>query len=465
MRRRANTNTTSALPPRPASKFVPASVYSHVSTYRSSQLELQLYSPSLKVHDDGRGPVAVFSGHDQVGGRVCLDADAYHTGRLSISIEGAFSYRVTKPYEDPWAPTSDPQKHIFLSSMTSISVSNSEASSPRSVFREAFVRRRPSVSAISFVSSSTERSHSFTFSLPQSVRPGEEMPPSFLSTKDPSEPDYFDITYKIIVDWEPQDPFDTPSHLEIPFLMQPDDFQCVDASTTASGSWLEMPLKADRPIPVRCAMTLPTSVTFSRSSSIPYFVVFTTTPRSPEMAKEIAADATISVSLIRQLNINDHASLPPTPPLTPTSEESEPSALKPPTRLLRRVAKSHPRFRDFPRPRRISEGAVPFTRDKPLPEIPLSPMLTTFSDMRTVSNDMCIGFPKRPRQQCDTNKSHPSLETIAALPDGLHKTRIPLDMDLLPCIDWGGISVKYYLDVSVLIGADDFRARVPIRIF
>ncbi len=40
------------------------------------------------------------------------------------------------------------------------------------------------------------------------------------------------------------------------------------------------------------------------------------------------------------------------------------------------------------------------------------------------------------------NKSHPSLETIASLPDGLHKTRIPLNRDMVPGIDWGGISVK-----------------------
>lgn len=101
-------------------------------------------------------------------------------------------------------------------------------------------------------------------------------------------------------------------------------------------------------------------------------------------------------------------------------------------------------------------------------------------------NDMCIGFPKRPRQQSN-KQSHPSLETIATLPDGLHKARIQLNKDMLPCIDWAGVSVKvclfsvrspldganldfiicsqYYLDVSVLFGPDELRARIPIRIF
>ncbi|KAF8966571.1 hypothetical protein BDZ97DRAFT_1657490 [Flammula alnicola] len=460
MRRRAYTSATIDSR-RPASKFVPMSVYSHVSTYRSAKLELQLYSPSLKVYsEDGHGPMAVFSDHDQVGGKVSLDSSCYHSGRLSISIEGSFSYQPPINSDEPqssYSTSPAPQKHVFLSSMITIAISNSEASSPRSAFRDAFIRKRRSISGISFMASSSERSHPFTFYLPQSARAGEEMPATFVSTKDDSSSDYFEVAYKVIADWEPSDPLEIPSHLEVPFLVQPDaDFQCIDASAATPNSWLEMPLRPDRPIPVRCAITLPTSVTFSRSSSIPYFVVFTTTPRSAETAKEIAADATISVSLIRQIIVTDQTSLPPSPPLTPTSEESDTA---PPFRpkLLRRVAKSQPRLS---LPRRTSEGTLTFTRDrdKPLPQLPVS---KSFSDTRTIKNDMCIGFPKRPRQQCD-NQSHPSLELVAALPDGLHKTRLPLNKDMLPCIDWGGVS--YYLDVSVLLGADDLRARIPIRI-
>ncbi|KAF8155822.1 hypothetical protein B0H34DRAFT_798928 [Crassisporium funariophilum] len=454
MRRRAESSATTEAP-RPAPKFVPVSVYSHVSTYRSLKLELQLYSPSLKVHEDGRGPIAVFSDHDQVGGKVTVDSSNSSAGRLTVSIEGAF----TSPSPDKTDPDatsdpacSEPQKHTFLSTTTTINISNSEAGSPRSTFREAFVRRRPSISGISFNASSSERSHPFTFYLPRSMRPGEEMPASFSGVKGSS--DGYEVTYKIVSEWEPHDPFETPSRLEVPFLIQPDaDFQCAEASLTTPGSWLEMPLKSERPIPLRCAITLPTSVTFSRSSSIPYFVVFTTTPRSPALAKEIAADATISVSLIRQIVVSEQCSLPPTPPLTPTSEESEPQR----SRLLYRVTRAQARRI----PRRISESAISFSRDKPLPQLPVQ---KTFSDSRTIHSDLCIGFPKRPRQQCDS-KSHPSLEEVAALPDGLHKTRIQLSADMLPCIDWQGISVKYYLDVSVLIGPDDLRARIPIRIF
>ncbi|KDR80312.1 hypothetical protein GALMADRAFT_242672 [Galerina marginata CBS 339.88] len=458
MRRRANTSLSSdsSRSSRSALKYVPVSIYSHVSTYRSSKVELQLYSPSLKVHEDGRGPIAVFGDHDQVTGKVTLDSSCHHTGRLTISIEGSISYVPPKNLDEP-ATSTTPRTHVFLSSTTTIAISNSEGSSSRSVFRDAFIRRRPSSSSINLIAAaSSERSHPFAFSLPQSTRSGEEMPATFTSSKEPSSPDYFEVVYKVVADWDPSDTSEALSHLEVPFLIQPDtDFQCADASTTTPESWLEMPLKSDRPIPVRCAITLPTSVTFSRSSSIPYFVVFTTTPRSPELAKEIAADATISVSLIRQIVLTDQSSLPPTPPLTPSSDESD-TFSRP--KILRRVAKSQPRLSRF---RRTSEGTISFTRDKPLPEIPI--ITKSFSDTRTVQNDMCIGFPKRPRQQCD-KQSHPSLETIAALPDGLHKTKIPLNKDILPCIDWAGVSVKYYLDVSVLLGPDDLRARIPIRI-
>lgn len=53
----------------------------------SLKLEMQLYSPSLKVREDGRGgPIAVFSAHDQVRGKVSLDASCYHSGRLTIAV-------------------------------------------------------------------------------------------------------------------------------------------------------------------------------------------------------------------------------------------------------------------------------------------------------------------------------------------------------------------------------------------
>lgn len=56
-----------------------------------------------------------------------------------------------------------------------------------------------------------------------------------------------------------------PSHLslklffslEVPILLQPDtDFQSMDATRISPDSWLEMPLKSERRMPVRCAVSL-----------------------------------------------------------------------------------------------------------------------------------------------------------------------------------------------------------------
>ncbi|KAF8800580.1 hypothetical protein BYT27DRAFT_7262738 [Phlegmacium glaucopus] len=438
MRRRPTTSASIKIY-RSASKSAPVlPLYSHVSTYRSLKLELQLYSPSRKFHEDSRGPMAVFADRDQVSGKVILDSSCYPDGTLTISIEGALLY---PSFDKSAEGVIEILKYAFLSLQTTIKVSNSAASSSMSSFRDAFTRRHPSLTGISLSASSFGRSHPFSFNLPQSVRPGEEMPSAFTSTKGSNN---YQVIYNVIVHWQPSDSFELPSHLEVPFLLQPDvEFQCADASPTTP--WLEMPLKSDRPLPFRAAITVPTSMAFSRSSYIPYFVVFTTTPRSPALAKEVATDATISVSLIRQVVVSKQSLLSPRPPLT---SGDNPESLR-----------SRKRLRQTCKPQ--SKLTIMLLRDKPIPEPPVQ---KSFFDVQTIHKDMCIGFPKRPRYLHDA-QSHPTLKAIAALPDGLHKTRIQLNSDMLPSIDWAGISVKYYLDVSVLFGPDNLRARIPIRIF
>jgi hypothetical protein len=94
-----------------------------------------------------------------------------------------------------------------------------ESSSSISVFRDAFVKRRPSIDVTSSTSTG-EKYYPFTFQLPRSIRPGEELPPTFVSTNDPSSIDYFDVTYRVVVDWEPNDPTEMPSQcVKIPNLM------------------------------------------------------------------------------------------------------------------------------------------------------------------------------------------------------------------------------------------------------
>jgi hypothetical protein len=59
---------------------------SYLTISRSVQLELQLYSPKLKLKGDNRGPVAAFSLDDKVSGKVLLDGSCHHTGRLSVTV-------------------------------------------------------------------------------------------------------------------------------------------------------------------------------------------------------------------------------------------------------------------------------------------------------------------------------------------------------------------------------------------
>ncbi|KAJ3996425.1 hypothetical protein F5050DRAFT_1571502 [Lentinula boryana] len=468
---------------RPPSSFVPTSSnYAHVSSYRSSQMEMRVHSTSVKVAGkDKTHLVPVFGEGDKVSGTITLDSKAPYSGRLIVTVEGAFFYDdFSQAGGSKRRP--EPRKHVFWSCSSTIQVSPSldsflSLSTPRTTFRDGFtatiksIKRRPSGSSLNTAttipatktptSSGFNRTYSFSFDLPHSYRSGEEIPPTFVSVGQ-SELDTasgvrsadvacsFGVEYKISVAWEPTEAFEYPSFVTAPIYYHPDtDFQSLDASSQESNSWLEMPLRVDRPIPFRCAITLPTAVTFSRTSSIPYYVVFTTTPRSPVLAREIASDATISASLIRQVTVTEQSILPPTPPQTPSGSDESDGIRG--VQLLKRVVK--------PLSPRASDESLEEDQ-KPLPRLP---MHTVFKDSRLLHTSICIGFPKRPRQHSSSDH-HPSLEAQSSLPDGLHKAKFNLNKDMLPSIDWQGVSVKYYIDVSVLVGSDTLRARIPIRV-
>ncbi|KAH7906990.1 hypothetical protein BJ138DRAFT_1104681 [Hygrophoropsis aurantiaca] len=447
--------------------------HTHVSSFRSLLLEMHIYSPSVKmVRQPGTDSLVsrpVFGDHNRVEGKVMLDPSCGQNGRLTISIEGAFEYNSAKTEVDdefPRPPEMVRHKHVFLSSSAVIPISPSPEL--RSTLREAFgVRKRPSVTNMHAGGS---RSCEFNFEIPRGNRPGEEMPPTFSSTtlvdniQNRSFVEKADVTYRVTAIWDPVDESETSAILEAPIVFQPDtDFQSLDGSAIEPESWLEMPLKWERPIPFQCHVTLPTPHTFSRCTSIPYYVVFTTTPRSPTLAREIAADATIAVSLVRKITINpQHPMFPPTPPATPPpSDESDTAS--PITlhgsrsKLLKRAAKTIPQAR-VKTPRTPDEPFAAAVKYKPLPQLPTE----SFSESRILQTQICIGFPKRPRRRNPNSPSTP--EPRANLPDGLYKGKISLSKDMLPGVDWPGLSVKYYLDVSVLFGQDDVRARIPIRL-
>ena len=221
-------------------------------------------------------------------------------------------------------------------------------------------------------------------------------------------------------------------------------------------------------------VTLPNPASFSKNGQIPFFVVFTTQPRSKTLCREIAADATIAVSLLRKVTVNIQrpctiVSCPYTAPATHQKGQGPPSAWttgsdlddvdsrSTATTILKRMVKSAP-------PRLMKSSSYSDIRsassiNKELPPLPPQspPSAVSYTEAKTLHTRMSIGFPKRPRSACAPDE-HPSLEAHAALPDGLYKGKVNLNPQLLPSIDWAGLNVK----VSYLT-FDSIGARSSIR--
>ncbi|EKM58006.1 uncharacterized protein PHACADRAFT_206848 [Phanerochaete carnosa HHB-10118-sp] len=449
----------------------------HTSVVRAHQLEIQIHSPTIRSsHKNTYEPskiLPVFGDHDRVEGAVLLDPQQSSTpGKLSVTFEGAFIYLspgAMKPSERMAdARNSDKYRHLFFSS--TITFSTGESGSPRSAssLRDAFtnsVRLRKTESSPNTAGSA--RPHfPFAFDIPRPGRPGEELPPTCCNVslgiagiRGRSAVERAEVEYKIVATWEDHDDKET-ARLEAPVIYQPDtDFQSLDGLYLEPDSWLEIPLRSDRPIPFKCAVTLPDPPTLPRSGYVPFFVVFTTRPRSSALAREIAADATIAVSLLRQITVLSGPSPLYSPTISASSVSSEDSdaRITPKKSLLRRrIVKSSPSTPSGS----LRSPQKPVPQDKPLPPIPHG-----ISDMRSLHTDVCIGFPKRPRNRMASHRHHPSIEENAALPDGLYKGKLRLDKSMLPSIEWASLTVKYFVEVSVVLGQDELRVRVPVRIF
>lgn len=128
-------------------------------------------------------------------------------------------------------PNFDIRKHIFFTTSHAINVATaptSDLSSARSAFRgmAKTIRRRPSAASLEVLSPTTsmtpekERSFPFSFTLPRSLRSGEELPPTYPLSKDvpsPSSPSSsprvgsFTVAYKVLVSWDPVAAYENPS--------------------------------------------------------------------------------------------------------------------------------------------------------------------------------------------------------------------------------------------------------------
>ena len=66
-----------------------------IDDQRSLKLEVQIYSPSVKVRQGngvGGSLLPVFSDNDKIEGKVTLDQSCHHSGILSITVWHALSY-------------------------------------------------------------------------------------------------------------------------------------------------------------------------------------------------------------------------------------------------------------------------------------------------------------------------------------------------------------------------------------
>ena len=144
------------------------------------------------------------------------------------------------------------------------------------------------------------------------------------------------------------------------------------------------------------------------------------------------ADATISVSLIRKLTMSEEVDLPPSPPRTPPYSSDESDFAK--HKLLRRVRNGS---KTPPPSSWNGQRQSPVQEDKSLPRLPTQ---AVFSETKSLKNDGCVGFPKRPRRAGD----RPHTPDSATLPDGLYHSKIPLETSMLPSINVQGLIVKVF---------------------
>ncbi|KAJ7185203.1 hypothetical protein C8R46DRAFT_1287558 [Mycena filopes] len=436
--------------------------YVRVSSFRSPEFEVLLYSPNVKLEPTSFSwatsrTIPVYGDHDAVRGKIIVDPSC-QSGRLVMS--GTFS---TQHDPDKFVPNGRPgrQKRIFLLTSRIIHVTPPDSDASRRSIRQVLGgRARNSRAPSSLFDPETTRTLPFSFDLGESQQLGEILPATVAPSV--SKPSAIEVSYQLTVTWEPLKLTQQTSSLSIPIIVQAEpDSNSLDARSSDPGSWIEIPLRCPRPIPVRCAVTLPSSLTFSRASSIPFFVVFTTTPRSPTLAREIAGDATISISISSHISVTDTA---PTASAAAAAESvlSDRSSALSDSRSSRFKRKIIKRLRSnsssVSLASSIQSSDSHNNSSSPRPPQPL------FSDTQTVYSGISIGFPKRPRHRAGGGKGHPSLEEHRALPDGLYKDKITLNREILASINWGGIEVKYFFEVSVLVGQDEMRAKVLLRI-
>ncbi|KAG1850336.1 hypothetical protein DFJ58DRAFT_662081, partial [Suillus subalutaceus] len=283
-------------------------------THSSLFLNMQLYSPSIeKVKQVGLGGMVscpVFGDNDKVEGKVILDLNCLQNGRLNISVS-----LMRWDDESGQGSKTSKYKYIFLSFSAVILIL--PLLDPLSVFCDMF--RVPQLPSDSNLNGPAPRSCEFSFGITHGSRPGDEIPPTFCFMPCDSRRGGLSVVEKAEMSCRPSDTYYSGYRLEVPILFRPDtDFQSMDGSNIAPELWLEMPLTPERCGSFHCIVTLPRLQTFSQHSSVPYLVKSAIKPRCAVLAREIAANANIAVSLVCKVIIKPHQA-----PAIPTSESPD----------------------------------------------------------------------------------------------------------------------------------------------
>ncbi|KAF7318998.1 hypothetical protein HMN09_00235800 [Mycena chlorophos] len=168
--------------------------YSRVSSFRSPQLEVLLYSPHVTTETTTwatNRTIPIYGDHDTVTGKIIIDPSC-RSGRIYLTLTGTFSVR-QKSMSDVASPP-EHIRHIFFHAARTIEVADSDLASPSSL-RSVF-RRKSRTSTAEFET----RTFPFAFDLGES-HTGKILPSTFSSSGTTSMP--VELAYQLVVAWEP----------------------------------------------------------------------------------------------------------------------------------------------------------------------------------------------------------------------------------------------------------------------
>lgn len=484
-------------------------VYAYTSTFHSQDRNFTLTVRSPGARQEHSSPyharqIPIFGLRDTIGGTVDLRAPP-GVGTLVITMEGTLHYSSPTFSRKFQSHVANPlrHKHVFLSSSfvflpgsstystTTSATSHSHSHSLDSstggsksklgmgVIKRVLSgrKRKDSLPApvpqhnVRFAPTPYEMPptqhivRSFSFQIPN--RAGQEIPPSFYASvlnegdgiRERASVESAEVEYRVTAVWEGSN--GQRNVVEAPFLFLPDPSY---ATPRRPLQWSETLLVAARPVPFKCAISLPHPRTFSREAAIPYAITFVTDPPSRSLARDIANDAVIAVSFARHLHFDPSRGIRTSYSTAPTSSAAS-AATTTTTDSSRSFFSGLRRQRTAPGSRVEANTAGPRIMEKPLPAPP--PEATT-SDARILATSIVHGFTRTSSSRSTGSKhrkeSSGNGPGILFVPDGVYKGKLDLSGEALPTVLYGGVNVKYVMTASVRFGSDELRVVVDVKV-